>query len=169
MQVKPDKPERKDIDAPNLELKPSKSLKPERQKKVSAKKQLRTTQIFYRLYSQPKEVLTGAPEVLDSEFNEELGDNNKIAKAGAEDPNEEQYKNSVETHDKTRLKNLKRQILVDMNCTDTCAVRLYKGNELLLGDMDFVKDLMIDRVDVELYYEIHIQVEGMGGQYQPTI
>lgn len=43
MQVKPDKPERKDIDAPNLELKPSKSLKPERQKKVSAKKQLRTT------------------------------------------------------------------------------------------------------------------------------
>jgi len=85
LQVKPDKPERKDIDAPNLELNPSKSLKPERQKKVSAKKQLRKTQIFYRLYSQPKEVLTGAPEVLDSEFNEELGDNNKIAKAGAED------------------------------------------------------------------------------------
>jgi hypothetical protein len=56
-----------------------------------------------------------------------------------------------------------------MNCTETCAVSLYKGNELLLGDMDFVKDLMIDRNDVKLYYEIHIQVEGIGGQYQPTI
>lgn len=163
MQSKPDKPERKELDAPNLELKPNKSLKPERKQKISTKKQVRTTQIFYRLYSQPKQVeMTGAPEVLDNDFDDaDVAnlDNNKITKVASvqeADQNEEQYSRSVETNDKTRLKNLKRLILVDMDCADTCAVRLYKNQELLLGDMDFVKDLMIDRVEVELYYEIHI-------------
>lgn len=106
--------------------------------------------------------MSGVQEVLDNDFDDAdvaNQDNNKIAKAASiqeADPNEEQYSRSVETNDKTRLKNLKRQILVDMDCADTCAVRLYKGHELLLGEMDFVKDLMIDRVEVELYYEIHI-------------
>jgi len=106
--------------------------------------------------------MTGAPEVLDNDFDDaDVAnlDNNKITKVASvqeADQNEEQYSRSVETNDKTRLKNLKRLILVDMDCADTCAVRLYKNQELLLGDMDFVKDLMIDRVEVELYYEIHI-------------
>ena len=40
---------------------------------------------------------------------------------------------------------------------DVCASRLYKdGQPLLDGDMAFVKDLLIDRVEAELYYSIYI-------------
>jgi len=37
-----------------------------------------------------------------------------------------------------------------------CAVRVYKDGLPLLGIMDFVKDLMLDRVEAELYYQIHV-------------
>jgi hypothetical protein len=49
---------------------------------------------------------------------------------------------------------------------DSCAIRLYKDFEPLIGDMDLVKDISVDKVQVELYYTLTIQVEGMGGQYQ---
>jgi hypothetical protein len=46
---------------------------------------------------------------------------------------------------------------------DICAIRLLKDGVPLLGDMDFVQSLEIDKVDAELYYQINLQVEGMGG------
>lgn len=52
---------------------------------------------------------------------------------------------------------------------DICAIRLLKDGVPLLGDMDFVQSLEIDKVDAELYYQINLQVEGMGGQYQRYI
>lgn len=69
--------------------------------------------------------------------------------------------------EKTRVKNLKQLILEDLNMKDCCAIRLYsyKDGEPLLADMDFIKDLGFDRVEAELYYNLQIQVEGMGGQY----
>jgi len=38
----------------------------------------------------------------------------------------EQYERSVETTEKTRVKNLKNLILDDLNLKDMCAIRLYK-------------------------------------------
>ena len=63
------------------------------------------------------------------------------------------------------IKNLKTVILEDLNMKDSCASRLYKDFEPLIGDMDLVKDISVDKVQVELYYTLTIQVEGMGGQY----
>lgn len=101
--------------------------------------------------------MTGAPEVLDEGFDDaDVANNDKMSKEEPVDTNEELYSRSVETNDKTRLKNLKRLILQDMNLQDTCAIRLYKNQDPLLGEMELVKDLMLERVEVELYYEIHI-------------
>jgi hypothetical protein len=52
---------------------------------------------------------------------------------------------------------------------DICAIRLLKDGVPLLGDMDFVQTMEIEKVDAELYYQINLQVEGMGGQYQRFI
>lgn len=50
-----------------------------------------------------------------------------------------------------------------MQMQDQCAIRLYKDSMPLIGDMDLLKDLNVQRIEVELYYSIHIHVEGMGG------
>jgi hypothetical protein len=71
--------------------------------------------------------------------------------------------------DKTRLKNLKQLVLQDLNLQDMCAVRLFKEGIPLIGEMDLVKDFVLEQIEAELYYSIHIQVENMGGQYQRQI
>jgi len=48
---------------------------------------------------------------------------------------------------------------------DMCAIRLYSNAEPLLGDMDLVKDLAIDKVEAEVYFTINVHVAGMGPQY----
>lgn len=60
----------------------------------------------------------------------------------------------VDSSDKTRVKNLKQLILEDLSLKDMCAIRLYKNGEPLLGDMDFIKELQVDRVEAELFYMI---------------
>jgi len=37
-----------------------------------------------------------------------------------------------------------------------CAIRLYANGEPLLSDMDFVKDLEIQKVEAEVFFTIHI-------------
>ena len=37
-------------------------------------------------------------------------------------------------------------ILEDLNMKDSCAIRLYKDFEPLIGDMDLVKDIPVDKV-----------------------
>jgi hypothetical protein len=64
------------------------------------------------------------------------------------------YERQVETTEKTRVKNLKNLILEDMNLKDTCAIRLYKDSEPLIGDMDLIKEINLERVQVELYYTL---------------
>jgi hypothetical protein len=54
-------------------------------------------------------------------------------------------------------------ILEDLNLKDMCAIRIYHENLPLLVDMEFIKDLILEKVDVELFYTLQIQVEGMGG------
>jgi len=83
--------------------------------------------------------------------------------------NTDAYSRSVETTEKTRVKNLKLMVLEDLNLKDMCAIRIYHDGLPLLSDMEHVKDLMLERIDVELFYTLQIQVEGMGGQYQRSI
>ena len=75
----------------------------------------------------------------------------------------------MEVTEKTRLKNLKQLVLEDLKMKDHCAIRLYSNGVPLIGDMDLLKDLNLTQVEAELYYSIHVQVEGMGGQYQRQI
>lgn len=59
--------------------------------------------------------------------------------------------------EKHRLKNLKQKILEDLGMQDMCAIRLYKDGVPVIGDhgdMDFVKDLGVEKVEAELYYMI---------------
>lgn len=72
----------------------------------------------------------------------------------------------MSTNEKIRVKNLKKLILEDLNLQDMCAIRLYSNGEPLLGDMDFVKDLAIEKVEAEVYFTINVHVAGMGPQYQ---
>lgn len=60
----------------------------------------------------------------------------------------------METTDKTRIKNLKTLILDDLNLKDMCAIRLYNSGDPLIGDMDFVKDIPLEKVQAELYYSL---------------
>ena len=69
-------------------------------------------------------------------------------------------------NEKTRVKALKKQILEDLNLQEMCAIRLYANGELILSDMDFVKDLEIQKVEAEVFFTINIQVAGMGPQYK---
>lgn len=71
--------------------------------------------------------------------------------------------------DKTRVKVLKKQILEDLNLHEMCAIRLYANGEALFSDMDFVKDLDIQKVEAEVFFTINIQVAGMGPQYKKQI
>jgi hypothetical protein len=71
----------------------------------------------------------------------------------------------VSTNEKTRVKNLKKLILEDLNLQDMCAIRLYQNAEPLLGDMNLVKDLALDKVEAEVYFTINVHVAGMGPQY----
>jgi transcriptional regulator of met regulon len=71
---------------------------------------------------------------------------------------------SVTTNLKTRVKNLKTMVLEDLGLKESCSVRLYsETGEPLIGDMDLVKDMGCERVQAELFYELTIQVENMGG------
>jgi len=58
--------------------------------------------------------------------------------------------------DKTRVKVLKKQILEDLNLHEMCAIRLYANGEALFSDMDFVKDLDIQKVEAEVFFTINI-------------
>ena len=59
-------------------------------------------------------------------------------------------------NEKTRVKALKKQILEDLNLQEMCAIRLYANGELILSDMDFVKDLAIQKVEAEVFFTINI-------------
>ncbi len=39
---------------------------------------------------------------------------------------------------------------------EMCSIRLYKDGIPLLGDMEFVKDLAVERVEAELFYGLQI-------------
>jgi hypothetical protein len=55
-------------------------------------------------------------------------------------------------------------VLEDLGLKESCSVRLYsETGEPLIGDMDLVKDMGCERVQAELFYELTIQVENMGG------
>lgn len=71
--------------------------------------------------------------------------------------------------EKSRLKALKKQILEDLNLHEMCAIRLYANGELLDSDMEFVKELKIQKVEAEVFFTINIQVAGMGPQYKKQI
>ncbi len=58
---------------------------------------------------------------------------------------------------KTRIKNLKQLILEDLGLKDTCSIRLYsEAGEPMIGEMDLLKDLNLEKVQAELFYEISI-------------
>lgn len=50
-----------------------------------------------------------------------------------------------------------------------CAIRLYHKNEMIVGEMDVVKDLEIEKVDVEVYITLHFSVAGKGSSYATSI
>ncbi len=50
-----------------------------------------------------------------------------------------------------------------------CAIRLYHKNEMIVGEMDLVKDLEIEKVDVEVYTTLHFSVAGKGSSYATSI
>lgn len=120
----------------------SKKQKPERAKKQAPKKEIVQILIAYKLYK---------PAVQGEEVKSDEQD---------------QYARSVVTNPKTRVKNLKQIILEDLGLKETCSIRLYSDvGEPMIGDMDILKDLSIEKVQAELFYELSIQVENMGGQY----
>lgn len=121
-------------------IKKQDTSKTERAKKPGNKKEQKTTPIFYKLYKTNQTQNIDDPESVNVEKNQA----------------DDQYQRSVESTDKTRVKNLKQLILEDLNLKDTCAIRLYQNSEPLLSDMDFIKDLNIDKVEAELFYQIQI-------------
>ena len=121
-------------------IKKQDTLKTERAKKPGSKKEQKTTPIFYKLHKTNQTQNIDDPEILN------------IEKSHADD----QYERSVESTDKTRVKNLKQLILEDLNLKDTCAIRLYQNGEPLLSDMDFIKDLSTNKFEAELFYSIQI-------------
>jgi len=58
--------------------------------------------------------------------------------------------------EKSRLKALKKQILEDLNLHEMCAIRLYANGEILDSDMEFVKELKIQKVEAEVFFTINI-------------
>lgn len=50
-----------------------------------------------------------------------------------------------------------------------CSIRLYYNNEMIVGDMDIVKDLDLQRVEVEVYCTLHFSVSGKGSSYTISI
>jgi len=43
--------------------------------------------------------------------------------------------------EKSRVKQLKKQILEDLGLQEMCAIRLYHKNEMIVEDMETVRDL----------------------------
>ena len=105
-------------------------------KRTSVKKEIQKTNIYYRLYKAER----SKPEQAIPDDNSQNLNENKQQDPVA-DAKEEEFSRSVETTDKTRLKNLKQLILTDLKLQDMCAIRLYKDGEVLLGDQDLVKEL----------------------------
>ena len=79
------------------------------------------------------------------------------------------YSRYVQVAEKSRVKQLKKQILEDLGLQEMCAIRLYHKNEMIVWDMDSVRDLQIDKVDVEVFITLHFSVAGKGSSYAISI
>lgn len=64
---------------------------------------------------------------------------------------------------------MKKQILEDLGLQEMCAIRLYHKQEILREDWDYVKDLQIEKVEVEVFITLHFSVAGKGSSYAISI
>jgi len=75
------------------------------------------------------------------------------------------YSRYVQVAEKSRVKQLKKQILEDLGLQEMCAIRLYHKNEMIVEDMETVRDLQIEKVDVEVFITLEFSVAGKGSSY----
>lgn len=133
---KPDKQE--ELKEPGIRKGISVKDKP---KKPSARKEVKTSQVFYRLYKKPE----GSGQTQQpNEENQDFEQGENAHPPASKVQNDEPFSRSVEVTEKTRLKNLKQLVLQDLNLQDMCAVRLFKEGIPLIGEMDLIKDFLLE-------------------------
>jgi len=100
--------------------------------------------VLYRIYKKPSTLSTYAAFI--EEADHQHGDEEfkaPLDSVGRSSPEGEEgsYSRFVQVAEKSRVKQLKKQILEDLGLQEMCDIRLYHKNEVIIGDMDAVRDL----------------------------